>query len=105
MNTDLEEKEIQDLCAIIKEKHHEIKIKNIDIIIDDMVYSLHYDKRINNIYGKKTVTIGALKNIFVHHNNDYIKIINDHCDTIDNKIVITNYKMLNKNKKKCCIIC
>ena len=38
MNTDLEKKEIHDLCAVIKDNHHKMKIKDIDIIIYDIVH-------------------------------------------------------------------
>jgi hypothetical protein len=113
----LEENAIR-LCNAVKEKvHHDnIKIKNIDKIIDTMIHSLDNDKKLGDIYGKKHVTVAALNHMFnnmhdnMHdnmHNNDHKKIISAYDDIIEKKIYISNYIKEKKERKCCkkCIIC
>ena len=111
--TDLELKQINDLCLVIKDKHQgKFKINDIDHITDKMIHSLHYDDRVNNIYGKKDVTIGALKHIFVHNDLD----INNNKTSSSNDIIINNYeknidiklnqlKIKKREENKCCKSC
>jgi hypothetical protein len=115
--TDLEQQHINDLCDITKEKHQgKCNIKDIDHIINTMTYSLHHDDRVNNVYGKKHITIGALKKLFVNNidknNNNKIAhehnmIIDNHESVIDKKLNSIQYKKNRENNKCCksCIIC
>jgi hypothetical protein len=110
--TDLELKQINDLCLVIKDKHQEkFKINDIDDITDKMVHSLHYDNRVNSIYGKKSVTIGALKQIFIHGNvNNKVNhtnetIIDNYEKDIDHKLNRMEYNKKKEEQKKCCRSC
>ena len=104
--TDLEQQHINDLCYITKEKHQgKCSIKNIDHIINTMTDSLHHDDRVNNIYGKKYITIGALKKLFVHENDkNHNMIIDNHTSVIDMKLNKIEYNK-RKEKNKCCKSC
>lgn len=107
--TDLEQQHINDLCHITKEKHQEkCNIKNIDSIINTMTYSLHHDKRVNNVYGKKYITIGALKKLLVHDNDsNHNMMIDTYEENIDKKLNKIEYAKKRENNKCCksCIIC
>ena len=114
--TDLEQQHINDLCDITKEKHQgKCNIKDIDHIINTMTYSLHYDNRVNNVYGKKHITIGALKKLLVHNTNnnnnkiahEHNMIIDKHESVIDRKLNSIQYNKNRENNKCCrsCIIC
>jgi hypothetical protein len=110
--TDLEQQHINDLCDITKEKHPDkCNIKDIDHIINTMTHSLYHDDRVNNVYGKKHITIGALKKLLVHNNNkiahDHNMIIHKHESVIDSKLNSIQYNKNRENNKCCrsCIIC
>jgi hypothetical protein len=114
--TDLEQQQINDLCDLTKEKYQgKCNIKDIDNIINTMTHSLHHNDRVNNVYGKKHITIGALKKIFVHNTNDnnnkiahdHNMIIDNHMSTIDRKLNNIQYNKNRENNKCCksCIIC
>lgn len=111
----LEENAIR-LCNVVKEHNNNVKIKNIDNIVDTMIHSLDHDERLKDIYGKKHVTVAALNHMFnnthnnIHDNmqhNENQKIISAYDDMIEKKICISNYMKEKKERKCCkkCIIC
>ena len=114
--TDLEQKQIDELCSILKDKKNteKLKIHDIDNITDKMIYHLHYDERVNGVYGKKDITIGALKHIFINNNSDdklnysHEKIIDNYEKNIDMKLNQIEFNKIKEEQKKCCrgcIIC
>ena len=111
--TDLEKEQINELYNVTKEKHKgKYNIKDLDHITNTMIDDLHYDSRVNGIYGKKHITIGTLKKIFVHGLDDKIHhehnmIIDNYENNIDKKLNIIEYKKNRENNNCCrsCIIC
>lgn len=65
--TDLEKKQIQTLCHIMKEKHHKPSIRDIHKIVNDMFHSLHHDTRVNNMCNKEKILELTLRTMFVHN--------------------------------------
>ena len=62
--TDLESRHIDELLHIIKRKHSTPRISNIYPIYKDMVHDLQRTNHVSTTHHKKTVAVGALKQMF-----------------------------------------
>ena len=111
--TDLENKQINDLFHVIKEKHRKPKFKELDVIVDDMVNALHNDNRVTNIYNKGHITKGTLKKMFIskhfketdhqsHMIHNHEKIIDEYSNQINKRI--EHHNNIKKKRTSCCII-
>ena len=91
-HTNLEYKQINDLCHATKSKIKNVKIKNIIDTINVMVNEAYHNKEVNNIYNKKHIIIESLKEM---HRSD------DNTMTYDNIInQKINSEEFKKNKKR-----
>lgn len=95
--TDLENKQIDNLCHATKSKIKSVKIKNIIDTINVMVNEAYHNKEVNNIYNKKHIIIESLKEM--HRSDDNTMNYHNHkiIDTYDN---IINQKINNEEFKK-----
>jgi len=108
----LEEKEINQMYKIIKNKNNKLNIKNINNITNNIIDEMYTNEEVN-IYSKKDVAIGTLNKIFLNKikSDDSCKIeetkdkINNMNGEIDELINKYDY-IKNKKKDRCsnCII-
>ena len=103
-NTDLETRQIHDLCHATKTKIKTPKIKNIDHTINIMINEAYHNEHVNNIYNKKYIIMESLKELHKSedHNKDYHRrqIIDMYDPVINGKINIEEFKK-NKKRKSC----
>ena len=102
--TNLEHFQIDELCLVTNETYKKkYNIKDIDNITTNMVYNIHNNDRVNNIYSKKHIILASLKKIFINPTkekvaHDYNNIIDDHEKMIDKKLNKINIK---KKRSSC----
>jgi hypothetical protein len=105
-HTDLETRQINDLCNITKTKlGKNINIKDINNTINVMIDMTYNDKNLNNIYNKKYIIIESLKEMHKstdaqQHNHTH-KIIDMYNSIIDKKMNYEQYKNKKRNSCKC----
>ena len=105
--SEYEQKEVDDLYNIIKHKHKKIHIKDIDIVINDIMHSLETDNRVKHNYNKKNITDGVLYKLYINGNNihDHKKFLNNCDNKINYKLDQIRLNKIKKERKSCmCII-
>ena len=106
--TNLEHRQVDELYNIIKHKHKKPNIRDIDLIINEMMHSLETDEKMKSIYNKKYITEGALNKLFITNNNhsdDNRKILNSIDDKLNYKINKIILNKVQKERKSCsCLI-
>jgi hypothetical protein len=106
--TNLEHRQVEELYNIIKHKHNKPKIRDIDLVINEIMNSLETDEKMKNIYNKKYITDGVLDKLFItnnHHSDDNRIILNNIDDKLNCKIDRIRLNKVQKERKSCsCII-
>ena len=105
--TQLEKRHVSELYHIVKEKHNKPKIKDIHLIVNDMVHLLHYDDRVNDISNKHhtiELTLHTLFDDTKHHDHHYKHIITCYSSVIQEQLERERLYIKHKTRSYSCVI-